>query len=149
MNFLMRPSHTAHVDERPVHEISKGAQHSTKPSSTLEGLIAEESFSNYGVDEVGGENGSVAGLSPKRDSLVQENLSDVTEEEGWITIPYSIPSLFQFLIYVDLSSTMIVQLHKHIVMHGYTVLTNMYLHWSMFLISFSLAYKWAEIYLLY
>lgn len=94
MNFLMRPSHTAHVDERPVNEIPKGAQHSTKPSTTLEGLIAEESFSDYGMDEVGSENGSVSGLSSRRDSAVQDNLSDVTEEEGWITIPYGTPSLF-------------------------------------------------------
>ncbi|CBI29239.3 unnamed protein product, partial [Vitis vinifera] len=92
MNFLMRPSHTAHVDKRPVHEISKGAQHVTEPASTLEGLIAEESFSNNYMDEVkdevGGENGSFAGLSSKRDSPVQDNISDVTEEEGWISIPY-------------------------------------------------------------
>ncbi|RVX02046.1 hypothetical protein CK203_025445 [Vitis vinifera] len=73
MNFLMRPSHTAHVDKRPVHEISKGAQHVTEPASTLEGLIAEESFSNNYMDEVkdevGGENGSFAGLSSKETLL--------------------------------------------------------------------------------
>lgn len=98
MNFLMRPSHTAHADEPPVHEISKGTQHVTKPTATLEGLIAEDSFPNYFVDEihgeVGGENGSVAGLSSKSDSPDLVNLSDVTEEEGWITIPQSIPLPF-------------------------------------------------------
>lgn len=94
MNFLMRPLHPAHVDRPPVHEISKGPQRVPKPATTLEGLIDEDLSPGFFVDpandEVKGENGSAAGLASKSDSCGLENLSDVTEEEGWIIIPNSI-----------------------------------------------------------
>ena len=88
MNFLLRPTTHQVIKEQvsapvPVHE-------SPSPAVTLEGLIAEDSFPQSEVRDmgIGGENGSVA--ATKNDSsLVLENHSDVSEEEGWITIPYS------------------------------------------------------------
>lgn len=87
MNFLLRPTTHQVIKEQvsapvPVHE-------SPSPAVTLEGLIAEDSFPQSEVRDmgIGGENGSVA--ATKNDSsLVLENHSDVSEEEGWIIIPF-------------------------------------------------------------
>lgn len=40
-------------------------------------------------DGVGAEASGIASSSCKNDTSVVENHTDVSEEEGWITIPYS------------------------------------------------------------
>ncbi|KAF5746680.1 hypothetical protein HS088_TW06G00852 [Tripterygium wilfordii] len=96
MNFLMRSGHQAPVEQVPsVKEPLVDRQYVSRPSTTLEGLIAEYPFPQYSIPEerngethgVGGENGSSAGSSSKNDSVAVDNHSDVLEEDGWITIP--------------------------------------------------------------
>lgn len=96
MNFLLRSTQTVIPDHPSVNEFPTDAHYIPKPSSTLEGLIADDPYPQYSVgddhgeetDGMGGENGDVAGPSAKNDSPITENHTDVTEEEGWITIPY-------------------------------------------------------------
>lgn len=98
MNFLLRPTQHIVVEPTPVPETPAEIPYVTKPSATLEGLIAEDPFPQYSrvddSDGVPGENGGT-GPSAKSDTSMMESHSDVSEEEGWITIPYSTPSLLQ------------------------------------------------------
>ncbi|KAJ6771306.1 hypothetical protein OIU74_017695 [Salix koriyanagi] len=87
MNFLLRPTTHQVIKEQVSAPVS--AHESLAPAVTLEGLIAEDSFPQSEVRDmgIGGENGSDA--ATKTDSLlVLENHSDVSEEEGWIVIPF-------------------------------------------------------------
>ncbi|KAJ6721803.1 hypothetical protein OIU85_024852 [Salix viminalis] len=87
MNFLLRPTTHQVIKEQVSAPVS--AHESPAPAVTLEGLIAEDSFPQSEVRDmgIGGENGSDA--ATKTDSLlVLENHSDVSEEEGWIVIPF-------------------------------------------------------------
>lgn len=87
MNFLLRPTTHQVIKEQVPAPVP--ALESPSPAVTLEGLIAEDSFPQSEVRDmgIGGENGSVA--ATKNDSsLVLENHSDVSEEEGWIVIPF-------------------------------------------------------------
>ncbi|KAJ6313300.1 hypothetical protein OIU77_014749 [Salix suchowensis] len=87
MNFLLRPTTHQVIKEHVSAPVS--AHESPAPAVTLEGLIAEDSFPQSEVRDmgIGGENGSDA--ATKTDSLlVLENHSDVSEEEGWIVIPF-------------------------------------------------------------
>ncbi|KAF9673508.1 hypothetical protein SADUNF_Sadunf10G0031500 [Salix dunnii] len=87
MNFLLRPTTHQVIKEQVSAPVS--VHESPAPAVTLEGLIAEDSFPQSEVRDMGidGENGSVA--ATKTDSLlVLENHSDVSEEEGWIIIPF-------------------------------------------------------------
>ncbi|KAH8495204.1 hypothetical protein H0E87_018404 [Populus deltoides] len=87
MNFLLRPTTHQVIKEQVSAPVP--ALESPSPAVTLEGLIAEDSFPQSEVRDmgIGGENGSVA--ATKNDSsLVLENHSDVSEEEGWIVIPF-------------------------------------------------------------
>ncbi|KAL5826497.1 hypothetical protein ACOSQ3_018348 [Xanthoceras sorbifolium] len=96
MNFLIRSTHHVVAEQVHVSEPPVDASPLTKSTPTLEGLIEEESFPRYSsgddldheTDGVGGDNGGIAGHSAKNDSSVVENHTDVSEEEGWITIPY-------------------------------------------------------------
>lgn len=101
MNFLLRSTTTQHVaqEQVSVHQQESPADTSfvPKPASTLEGLIAEDPFPLYASsddrdgesDGVGAETGGIAGSSARNDTSFVENHTDVAEEEGWITIPYS------------------------------------------------------------
>ncbi|KAK3223114.1 hypothetical protein Dsin_010139 [Dipteronia sinensis] len=98
MNFLLRSTH--HVVAEQVHVLEPPPAEASPlpiPTATFEGLIAEESFPRYSSgdddrdqesDGVGGENGGIGGHNAKNDSFVLENHTDVSDEEGWITIPY-------------------------------------------------------------
>ncbi|XP_002520139.2 uncharacterized protein LOC8287018 isoform X1 [Ricinus communis] len=106
MNFLQRYTTTHHnaVTEHvpPVYEPPIDTRYaSSKPSATLEGLIAEDPFQQSPTateahdddaahgSTVAGENGRAGGgASAKNESIDVENHSDVSEEEGWITIPH-------------------------------------------------------------
>jgi hypothetical protein len=93
MNFLLRPTTHQVIKEQVSAPVP--ALESPSPAVTLEGLIAEDSFPQSEVRDmgIGGENGSVA--ATKNDSsLVLENHSDVSEEEGWIVIPFGTATPF-------------------------------------------------------
>ncbi|XP_058105414.1 uncharacterized protein LOC131248915 isoform X2 [Magnolia sinica] len=95
MNFLLRTAHSAAPDQPIIQELPSDTQLLPKPATTLEGLIAEDPFPKSGTEEdddrdidgVGVSNGSVAAPVAKNYVPI-ENHSDVTEDEGWITIPY-------------------------------------------------------------
>ncbi|CAN1321266.1 hypothetical protein LINPERPRIM_LOCUS31971 [Linum perenne] len=97
MNFLLRStSHHVMPEKVAVNEPAVDAQYMAKPSKTLEGLISEDPFPDSpmsrghegGIDEVGSESGDDVGSATKKDSSVIEGHSDVSEGEGWITIPH-------------------------------------------------------------
>lgn len=98
MNFLLRSASSA-THRPPVSEPPPATPpqppppEATKPGSTLEGLISEEPFPQYpSVDEDhladGEANANTGGFG-------MERFSDVSDEEGWISIPYSMTSHFE------------------------------------------------------
>lgn len=97
MNFLLRPTQNAAAELPSIHESASDTLYKPKPGTTLEGLIAEEPNPEYSPVEdhygetvgVEGENGNVGGPCAKDESPALMEHSDVSEEEGWITIPYS------------------------------------------------------------
>lgn len=116
MNFLMRS--TTHVySERSSSSLSSSslsvpeprtdAPQGTTSGSSLETLIAEDPYAQYSpieqfdgeIDGVGGENGGITGQNSKNDLSILAKHLDVSEEEGWITIPYSMSSTILQLIY--------------------------------------------------
>ncbi|KAM6558272.1 hypothetical protein CsatA_027511 [Cannabis sativa] len=97
MNFLMRSTQTAAAaDQVTVRESTAETHHIPKPTASLEALIADDPYRRYSaledhdgeIENFGGEKGSIAVSDAKKDSTVSKH-SDVSEEEGWITIPYS------------------------------------------------------------
>ncbi|XP_044489701.1 uncharacterized protein LOC123214059 [Mangifera indica] len=96
MNFLLR-STTTTQHAVPEQESPAATSFLPKHPSTLENLIAEDAYTRYStanylggeIESVGGENGGSIEVScEKNDSPVVENHTDVSEEEGWIIIPY-------------------------------------------------------------
>ncbi|XP_060963224.1 uncharacterized protein LOC115703035 [Cannabis sativa] len=96
MNFLMRSTQTAAAaDQVTVRESTAETHHIPKPTASLEALIADDPYRRYSaledhdkeIEDFGGEKGSIAVSDAKKDSTVSKH-SDVSEEEGWITIPY-------------------------------------------------------------
>ncbi|XP_041015564.1 uncharacterized protein LOC121258220 isoform X1 [Juglans microcarpa x Juglans regia] len=95
MNFLLRPAQSAAAEELSVHESPADMNYKTKPAATLEGLIAGDPYPQYSTVEdrnggsvgVEGEIGSVGGQSAESESSSVVKHSDVSEEEGCITIP--------------------------------------------------------------
>lgn len=96
MNFLLRTAHTPTPDLPTVPEQSADMHSSSKPATTLEGLIAEDPFPESSTngdgdaDNTGGSfvNGSGAAPSSNNHGSIGIHL-DVAGEEGFITIPYS------------------------------------------------------------
>ncbi|CAN4094710.1 unnamed protein product [Withania somnifera] len=89
MNFLMRSNQTAASEHSPAREV-QSENHAAKPSTTLEGLIAEEPFiecEKYDGDEFGNGDEDIAYANEKSNSKFVANHIDVKEDEGWITIP--------------------------------------------------------------
>uniref|UniRef100_A0A1J3JMW3 Uncharacterized protein n=1 Tax=Noccaea caerulescens TaxID=107243 RepID=A0A1J3JMW3_NOCCA len=98
MNFLLRSAssatHRPPVSEPPATPPQPPLE-TTKPGSTLEGLIAEEPFPQYpsveDLDRVadGSRDDDGNGVSnSKTGGYGMERFSDVSEEQGWIAIPY-------------------------------------------------------------
>ncbi|KAK4715644.1 hypothetical protein R3W88_013982 [Solanum pinnatisectum] len=91
MNFLMlRSNQTAASEHSPAREVQSVPTHATKPSTTLEGLIAEEPYTESEKrdgesDEF--EDEDLADINEKNNSQFAANHIDVKEDEGWITIP--------------------------------------------------------------
>lgn len=87
MNFLLLRSNQHVTSEPPpVPEEVAESTYSSKSASTLEGFIAEDPFPDYpNVENLDGETNGLLG----ENASVPENYTDVSEEDGWITIPYS------------------------------------------------------------
>ncbi|KAJ6988994.1 hypothetical protein NC653_021783 [Populus alba x Populus x berolinensis] len=79
----LRPT-TRHVTVKEQVSVSVDVDESPAAVATLEGLIAEDGDM---AAAIGGGNVSVV-ASKNESSLVLEIHSDVSEEEGWIIIPY-------------------------------------------------------------
>ncbi|KAF8051892.1 hypothetical protein N665_1657s0012, partial [Sinapis alba] len=99
MNFLLRSASSA-THRPPVSEPPptppQPPPETTKPGSTLEGLIAEEPFPQYPSVEDhhlvdgsrDGDDGNGESNAANTGGFGMERFSDVSEEEGWISIPY-------------------------------------------------------------
>jgi hypothetical protein len=99
MNFLLRSAssatHRPPVIEPPATPPQPPPE-TAKPGVTLEGLIAEEHFPQYpsvdeDLDRVGDGSGDLDGngeSNAKSGGSGMERFSDVSEEQGWIAIPY-------------------------------------------------------------
>lgn len=100
MNFLLRSTHHVAAEQPSLQEAPAETPQTSKPAVTLEGLIAEDPYPQFSTveerdeetDGIVAENGSIAGAEAKNESSVVAKHSDVSEEEGWITIPYSMAS---------------------------------------------------------
>lgn len=116
MNFLMlRSNQTAAASEQQqqqqpasAQELQPQANVAIKSATTLEGLVSEDPFpvtpsSSDGDRERSGRfgRGSGGGSNAKSISTTSESHTDVTEDEGWVTIPYS-NSFFFFRLLVCL-----------------------------------------------
>ena len=95
MNFLLLRSNQQGTPEPPpVPEEVAESTYVSKSVTTLEGLIAEDPFPEYPTvenhdGETDGFLGENAGLASDKYASVPDNHTDVSEEDGWITIPYS------------------------------------------------------------
>lgn len=97
MNFLIRTAQPVVPEVSTVvePEHQKAVRPIPKPAATLEGLIAEETFSNHSIgndaltdsEQVGFVGSSAPGSSSKNQFPVG-NHTDVSDDDGWITIPY-------------------------------------------------------------
>ncbi|XWS69764.1 hypothetical protein CRYUN_Cryun04dG0207000 [Craigia yunnanensis] len=96
MNFLLlRANQRGTPEPPPVPEEVAESTYVSKSATTLEGLIAEGPFPEYPTVENhdGGTNGFVgenSGVASDKNASVSENHTDVSEEDGWITIPYKV-----------------------------------------------------------
>ncbi|KAK6251743.1 hypothetical protein QUC31_013463 [Theobroma cacao] len=95
MNFLLplRSNQQGTPEPPPVPEEVAESPYVSKSATTLEGLIAEDPYPEYStVENHGGETNGFEGESTdvvsEKNASVLENHTDVSEEDGWITIPY-------------------------------------------------------------
>ncbi|XP_040372057.1 uncharacterized protein LOC112181461 isoform X1 [Rosa chinensis] len=90
--FRISSQHVQHVPAAAVYEPPPEAQLPPKPAGpTLESLIAEDSYPQYAAiaDHVGENESRVEhGAGAKNDSSGIAKHHDVSDEEGWIAIPY-------------------------------------------------------------
>lgn len=109
MNFLMRS--TQHVQRVPaeqpsVYEPPPDTHPPQKPATTtLEGLVADDPYPQYSAiaDHVGENESEVEhDVDAKTDSSVIAKHQDVSEEEGWIAIPYSKHFHYTEFVYRDI-----------------------------------------------
>ncbi|XP_068643350.1 uncharacterized protein [Aristolochia californica] len=96
MNFLLRSAPPVVPDQPPAQEVATDVTSVSKPyGNTLEGLIADDPFTTSSKTE-GGDLKKDPSEAPTDDpstpmaknSVPIKHHSDVTEDEGWITIPY-------------------------------------------------------------
>lgn len=97
---MLRSSNHAAVEKSPVHDSSTETAKTSKSGSSLESLIAEDPFpqnspetNERGSDKDEEDGYDIDGLSSTSDVPIIGNHLDVSEEEGWITIPSSTTSL--------------------------------------------------------
>ncbi|XP_020081782.1 uncharacterized protein LOC109705460 isoform X1 [Ananas comosus] len=92
MNFLLRPTQPVAPELPSFPEAGLPKDITRRPTTTLEGLIAEDPLPGTAAGEDGDNNGDVGvgtvGSTPKDQFHVGNHHTDVTDDEGWITIPY-------------------------------------------------------------
>ncbi|WOL16085.1 hypothetical protein Cni_G24867 [Canna indica] len=93
MNFLIRSAHPAvqEVSSDVDPENQKSVPTIPKPTATLEGLIAEDPSAESKGDDADKDSdgvGDAGSLAPGSTLKNQGNHIDVSEDDGWITIPY-------------------------------------------------------------
>ncbi|GAB2242469.1 hypothetical protein Droror1_Dr00019244 [Drosera rotundifolia] len=95
MHFLLRSTQTAADQPQAVTETYKEISTASKPVTTLQGLISEESSqSDYTPEDreeetqwFGIENGGIGASKAMDWTFSTDKHVDVTEDQGWITIP--------------------------------------------------------------
>ncbi|OMO90287.1 hypothetical protein CCACVL1_07423 [Corchorus capsularis] len=96
MNFLLLRSNSSQQGTPepppPVQEEVVESTYVSKSATTLEGLIAEDPFPEYPTvenhgGEINGFEGENAGVASDKDASFPQSHTDVSEEDGWITIP--------------------------------------------------------------
>lgn len=102
MNFLMRSTTHVYSDREKPSTIPEPRADALPPplpiphpiqgSHSLESLMSDDPYAQYSTveqfeGEIEGENGS--SQDSKNDAAVLTKHLDVSEEEGWIAIPYS------------------------------------------------------------
>lgn len=94
MNFLsLRSNQTATSEQQQQQQSDQ--ENKAKPTTTLEGLIDEDPFPPTPLHNAGRELSSKFGsggaaFNADNNSSSLENHVDVTEDQGWITIPYKV-----------------------------------------------------------
>ncbi|KAK8522944.1 hypothetical protein V6N12_056636 [Hibiscus sabdariffa] len=95
MNFLLSRSNQQATPEPPPPVLEEVAESTSVSNSmtSLEGLIADDQFTEYPIvenhdAETNGYLGENAGVGSDKKPSVPENQIDVSEEDGWITLPY-------------------------------------------------------------
>lgn len=98
MNFLIRTAQpiVPEVSKVVEPEQNKVMQPIIKRTTTLEGLIAEEPYPGHSVgDDINSDNigsgfvGSSMECSTFKNQVPIGDYTDVSKDNGWITIPYS------------------------------------------------------------
>ncbi|WOL20633.1 hypothetical protein Cni_G29438 [Canna indica] len=94
MNFLMRSTQPV-VPEVPTISDHNNLKPIPQPTTTLEGLIAEDPFPSHSTGDGANTESNGAGVA---DNLEEDSTSknqvpvgkhtDISEDDGWITIPY-------------------------------------------------------------
>ncbi|KAK4785503.1 hypothetical protein SAY86_002192 [Trapa natans] len=91
MNFLLRSTHPAPSGLPPINKNNAHSSPLLRPVSSLENLVADDPFPQYGdpgeAGSLGRADGLFMGQNSTADVLFLDKHSDVSEEEGWITIP--------------------------------------------------------------
>ncbi|XP_020223685.1 uncharacterized protein LOC109805847 isoform X2 [Cajanus cajan] len=95
MNFLMRSSTHVYSEREKPSSTATTATTPTTPelgASSLESLMTDDPYAavQHFDGEVDGQNG-VVGQGSRNDAPVLAKHLDVSEHEGWITIPYNLP----------------------------------------------------------
>ncbi|XP_072988612.1 uncharacterized protein [Typha latifolia] len=94
MNFLLRSGQPVVPELPTIPEAGPHKGVTQKPATTLEGLISEDPYPSSASGEDGdNESNRVRGagaavVSTSENQVSGGNHTDVTEDEGWITIPY-------------------------------------------------------------
>lgn len=101
MNFLLRSAQPVAAEQPTLNEFIAADATTTlsRPVTTLEGLASDDPFPRYddAEDSIGagdgaeGLDGTIAGPNTRTDAPGVDKHADVSEDEGWITIPCSKP----------------------------------------------------------
>ncbi|KAI9111778.1 hypothetical protein K1719_017468 [Acacia pycnantha] len=96
MNFLARSAASVSAERPSVPKYHTDTHHRSSSTSTLETLVPVDSFKHSSITEeynreivgAGGEDGTMTAMNSMDDLPGVAKHSDVSDEEGWITIPY-------------------------------------------------------------
>lgn len=120
MNFLIRAAHPVVPEVSNVTETEnhKGVTPISKQTSTLEGLIAEDPFQSPSTGDDADTDSDVitdvGSSTPAPTSKNQGNHTDVLEDDGWITIPYSMSTCISYHFFKHLKSHIFISIRRDI-----------------------------------